>query len=107
MRNDIIVEKMISYTEKILGYCADCTSFEEFNGNHLLIEACVFNLSQLGELANKVDDEFKAAHVNIPWRKIYNLRNRIVHDYEGVNFSLVWDIVKEDLPQLLEQFKTI
>ncbi len=50
-----------------------------------LAEACVFNLSQRGELCKVVEDDFAAAHPEIPWREMYGLRNRIVHDYEGVN----------------------
>ncbi len=43
----------------------------------------------------------------IPWNQIYGLRNRIVHDYEGVNFMLVWEIICNDLPKLQEMLKSI
>ena len=43
----------------------------------------------------------------IPWKQIYGLRNRIVHGYEGVNFSIVWDTIKEDLPKLRDEIKNI
>ena len=42
-------------------------------------------------------------HSEIPWRAMYGLRNRIVHDYEGINLMLVWDVISEDLPELREQ----
>jgi len=45
---------------------------------------------------------FEAAHPEIPWRYIYGLRNRIVHDYEGVNLQLIWEIIHDDLPDLRE-----
>lgn len=61
--------------------------------------AC-YNLSQLGELCKVADDSFTAAHPEIPWREMYGLRNRIVHDYEGVNLKLVWEIIQGDLPEL-------
>ena len=60
----------------------------------------MFNLSQMGELANRVDDSFAAEHPEIPWRYIYGLRNRIVHDYESVNLRLIWEIIDSDLPEL-------
>ena len=66
------------------------------------MEACIFNLSQLGELAGKVDNEYREIHREIPWSQIYGLRNRIVHDYEGVNFMLVWEIISNDLQELRE-----
>ncbi len=99
MKNDIVISKMIVYIEKVLNYVAGMT-YLEFEKNDMVVEACVFNLSQLGELANKVDSEFRQIHSHIPWRQIYGLRNRIVHDYEGVNLKLVWEIIADDLPEL-------
>lgn len=106
MRNDIIILKMQGYIEKILQYCTD-TTYEDFERNTLLLEACVFNLSQLDELASKVDSSFIDAHPSIPWKQMRGLRNKIVHDYEGVNLSLVWEIISEDLPELKDQLKGI
>lgn len=99
MRNKMIVEKILKYISKILDYTKD-TEYDAFISNSILVEACVFNLSQIGELANKIDREFEDSHSSIPWRVMYGLRNKIVHDYEGVNLVLIWDIVKEDLPEL-------
>lgn len=65
-----------------------------------LVEACVFNLSQLDELCRFAEDTFIQAHPEIPWHEMYGLRNRIVHDYEGVNFRLGWEIISEDMPKL-------
>jgi uncharacterized protein with HEPN domain len=106
MRNDLVVEKMIQTIEKILIY-SDGLTYDTFADNNLVIDACVFNLSQLGELANKVDEEFEQKHTDIPWRQVYGLRNRIVHDYEGVNLKLVWEIIETDLPELMEILKKI
>lgn len=99
MRNNIIVEKLLSYTEKLLDYCEDL-DYEQFSADTKLVEACVFNLSQMGELANRVDEEFAQSHTEIPWRLLYGLRNRIVHDYEGVNLQLIWEIIDGDLVPL-------
>nr|WP_326184783.1 hypothetical protein [uncultured Oscillibacter sp.] len=65
MRNDIIVAKMIAYTDKVMGYCAGM-DYAAFAADSKLVEACVFNLSQLGELANRVDDAFAAEHPEVP-----------------------------------------
>lgn len=106
MRNKVILQKLISYIDKITAYCAEM-DYAGFMSNTMLVEACVFNLSQLGELAGKLDDAFIQAHRDIPWRAIRGLRNRIVHDYEGVNLTLVWDVIQTDLPQLRQQLTTI
>ena len=99
MKHEIIVQKLIAHIRKILGYC-DGVSYAQFSADSKLVEACVFNLSQMGELSNRIDATFAQAHPEIPWRQIYGLRNRLVHDYEGVNLLLVWQILSDDIPAL-------
>ena len=106
MKDKQIIEKILKYTSKVLDYTKD-TEYDEFISNSMLVEACVFNLSQIGELVNKLDKEFEEQHSSIPWRVMYGLRNKIVHDYEGVNLVLIWDIVKEDLPELNAQLEKL
>lgn len=50
---------------------------------------------------------YEESHSDISWRQIYGLRNRIIHDYEGINLNLIWEIIQEDLPELLEKLKKI
>ena len=106
MKNKIIVEKIIKYISKVLDYTKGI-EYDAFISNSILVEACVFNLSQIGELSNKIDKEFEECNSSIPWRVMYGLRNKIVHDYEGVNLVLIWDIVKEDLPELNSQLEEL
>jgi len=107
MRNEVIIRKIISYAEKVVKYCEEVSDKDGFMRNTMLVESSVFNLSQIGELVNKLDSLFTSKHSDIPWRALYGLRSRIVHDYEGVNFSLVWDIVKDDLPELIIKLKSV
>ena len=102
MKNDIIVKKAIGYADKIISYC-DGKDYEAFSNDTMLVEACVFNLSQIGELVRHLDDDFMNQHSYIPWAQMRGLRNRIIHDYEGVNLVLVWDIIKYDIPDLREE----
>lgn len=106
MRNEIIIDKMIRYADKIMQYSGGM-DYDVFAENEIVAEACVLNLIQLGELTNKLDDGFKEMHPEIPWHQIYGLRNRIVHDYEGVKFRLVWKILSEDIPALREKLNKI
>jgi len=106
MRNSVIVEKLAAYSEKVIRYC-EGLDHGQFAADTKLVEACVFNLSQMGELANRVDESFAQEHPEIPWRLLYGLRNRIVHDYEGVNLQLIWEIIQDDLPQLLTSLRKI
>jgi len=106
MRDKIITEKMLRYAAKVCNYCKD-VSYDEFCANDMLIEACVFNLSQIGELTTKLNDDFKKDNPQVAWSQIYGLRNRIVHDYEGVNLRLVWEIIFDDLPELQRELVAI
>ncbi len=101
MRNEIVIQKMLAYTMKIIDYCSGYT-YKSFSEDTKLVDACVFNLSQIGELCHSVEDSFAKAHPEIPWHEMYGLRNRIVHDYDGVNLLLVWEIISEDIPRLKE-----
>lgn len=106
MRNSLILRKLYTYTLKLIDYCAGY-SYESFHPDSMLVEACVFNLSQMGELCHTADPAFTKSHPEIPWAELYGLRNRIVHDYDGVNLHLVWEIISEDLPVLRDTLQKL
>ena len=64
----------------------------------------LFRMIQLSENAKKLTDQYKQTHSNIPWNAMYGLRNRIVHDYGNVDLNIVFETLKNDIPQLLEMF---
>jgi uncharacterized protein with HEPN domain len=105
MKDKAIVGKIITYAERIFLYASDISDRAAFETDTKTLDACIFNLSQIGELAGKISEEYKAAHKDIPWRKIAAVRNRIVHDYDGIDFILIWDIIRVDLPELVEMLK--
>lgn len=106
MKNQKIILKIINYIDTILGYTNNI-DYTEFKNNSMMLEACVFNLSQIGELVNKLDKEYMIKHIEIPWFKLRGLRNRIVHDYEGVNVKLIWEIIDIDIETLKQQLLQI
>lgn len=67
------------------------------------VDAVVRNLEIIGEAAKQLPAEFKARHSEISWSQIAGLRNRIVHDYAGIDLPLVWNILKTALPELAIQ----
>ncbi|CDE12544.1 putative uncharacterized protein [Ruminococcus sp. CAG:330] len=70
------------------------------------VEACVFNLMQIGELAKiSLSEEAKAEIRTIPWKQLYGMRNRIVHGYSGVDMRIVWDTISSDLSQLRQEIE--
>lgn len=100
------LQKMIEYINKALSYTKGYT-FEQFCNDEKTVDATVFIISQVGELVKNISKETMEKYSNIEWIIIKNLRNRIIHDYEGINLYLIWDILEEDLIQLKENLQNI
>lgn len=75
---------------------------EELNVNEILLDSMLFRMIQLSENAKKLSEKYKSEHGGIPWNAMYGLRNRIVHDYGNVDLEVVYDTLKNDIPELLE-----
>lgn len=100
------LRKMLEYIEKINKYTCEL-SFDDFSNSEMIVDATVFGISQIGELVKNISMEFQKEHSNIPWSIIKGLRNKIVHDYEGINLQMIWVIIQKDLPQLREDLVNI
>lgn len=105
-KDKLILAKILKYIDEIK-FFIEGYSHEKFRNDRKTINACVFNLSQIGELAGKVSQELQEEYADIEWRGIKALRNRIVHDYDGVNLNMVWDFLTTELNELEEQLKKI
>ncbi len=104
MNNDVyrqIAREIALHIRHTLEYCEGITH-EEFDENRMLQEACIFNVAQIGELASRAMERgLDEEHPEIPWRQMRGMRNRIVHDYEGVRLEIVWATIRDDFPGLL------
>jgi len=72
----------------------------EFLASDLLQDAVIRNLQVLSESTQQLSAELKSRHSAVEWRKIADFRNRLVHDYLGVDLEIVWQVVERDLPGL-------
>ena len=102
----ISLKKMIEYIDKALRYTSDC-DFKSFSNNEEKVDATVFAISQIGELVKNVSKETIEKYPNIEWIIIKNLRNKIVHDYEGIKLNFIWDIITEDIVRLKSDLENI
>jgi uncharacterized protein with HEPN domain len=73
----------------------------------ILSRAIIRSLEIIGEASTKLDPAFKSSHPNIEWRKIITTRNRLIHDYFGVDYDIVWDIITSKLPDLESKIQAI
>lgn len=97
---------MIEYINKALIYTEGYT-FEVFCNDDKTVDATVFAISQIGELVKNISKETMEKYSNIEWIIIKNLRNKIVHDYEGIKLNFIWDIITKDIIQLKVELEKI
>ena len=103
---NLLVEDIIDSGKKILEYTSNLT-FEDFTKDGKTIDAVIRNFEIIGEAANRLPDDFKENHPEIDWYRIRGFRNRIVHDYFGIDFTIVWKIKNSFLPSLISKLETL
>ncbi|NJO25773.1 MAG: DUF86 domain-containing protein [Bacteroidia bacterium] len=87
--------------QKILSYTAGM-KYEDFINDDKTIDAVVRNFEIIGEASSRVPEDFKADHPEIERRRIIGFRNRIIHEYFGINYEMVWKIKEENIPELAD-----
>jgi len=102
----VLLDDIRNSINKIEHYTAGLDE-ASFLADEKTIDAVVRNLEIIGEAAKQLPAEFKARHTTIPWSQIAGLRNRIVHDYAGIDLQLVWQILKTAIPKLALQIAKI
>jgi len=91
---------------RILAYTAGFT-YEQFTADLKTQDAVVRNLEVIGEATKKLSRSLRNAHPQIPWKDMAGVRDKLIHEYFGVNYEIVWTIVKEELPSILPQISSI
>jgi len=99
--NDIVeaINRISTYTANI--------SYDEFLLDFKSQDAVIRNLEILGEAVKLLSEDFKNNNPDLPWKEISGTRNKLIHDYFGVNIDIVWDIIKNELPSVLNKIRKI
>jgi uncharacterized protein with HEPN domain len=77
--------------------------YEDFLGNETLKRASVRSLEIIGEATKKIPADFKVKWKSIQWKNMAGMRDRLIHDYIGVNYFIVWDVMKNKIPEMNKQ----
>lgn len=100
--NLVFVQHMLDCIRKIETH-AGSMSYEGFLQSEWDQDGVFRNLEIIGEAANKIDERFASENPEIPWKDIVGMRNKLVHDYFGLDLEKVWNTVQDDLPVLKEK----
>jgi len=81
--------------------------YDEFADNELVQDAVIRNIEVIGKASKHVSDHLKQTYFEIPWKEISGMRNKLIHDYMGVDIEVVWKTIKTDLPMLKKMLRNI
>jgi len=102
----LLLRDIVESGEKILQYTQHL-SYETFLADNKTVDAVIRNFEIIGEAANRLPDEFKDLHPEIDWFRIRGFRNRIVHHYFGIDYSILWQIKETFLPAMLSAIQQL
>jgi uncharacterized protein with HEPN domain len=100
----ILFEDILESIEKIERY-TNGLEFDDFSMDSMIIDAVVRNIEIVGEASKNVPTQIKEKLTEVPWTKLAGIRNRIVHEYFGVDINIIWFIVTNELSQLKQWIK--
>jgi uncharacterized protein with HEPN domain len=97
---------MLQSAQKIKRYTKGL-DFDSFLADEKTMDAVVRNFEIIGEAANRIDPDFRNKNPEIEWSRIRGFRNRIVHDYFGIDYEIVWEIIEAYLDEMIDWLDTI
>ena len=102
----IRITDILECIAKIRRYTKEYT-FADFQDDEKTIDSVLRNLEIIGEAARHIPVGIRERHPELPWAEMFTMRNIVIHEYHGVNLSIIWQTVREDLPPLVSRLKRI
>jgi len=94
----MFVEDILEAMDKIERYVKGLT-YERFAKDSMVVDAVIRNLEVIGEASRNIPEDAKEKYPDIPWRRMIGLRNIAIHEYFGVDFGIIWEIITKNLPE--------
>jgi uncharacterized protein with HEPN domain len=91
----------------ILSKITPRSQYDDFYIDETLKRAVIRSLEIIGEATKKIPADFKVKWSEIQWKNMAGMRDRLIHDYMGVNYLIVWDVVKNKIPELYRQIENV
>ena len=109
-KDTVYISHMLDAIERINEYVSGL-DLSDFIENHLIQAAVIRELEIIGEASKHISEETRSSTDKIPWRRVAGMRDKLIHDYMGVDLESVWDTIIRDIPylesNLLEIFENI
>ena len=91
------LEDMLANAERAVRF-SEGMDYDSFAKDEKSIYAVIRAIEIIGEASQKIPNDVKAKYPEVPWREIASMRNKLVHEYFGINIQVVWQTIREDLP---------
>jgi len=82
-------------------------NFQEFLKDRKTINAVIRSLEVMGEAVKKIPVELRDKYPEIPWKYIAGMRDKLIHEYHGIDLEIVWEVIKKEIPPLKAKFEEI
>jgi uncharacterized protein with HEPN domain len=90
-----------------IGEYIEGLSFIDFKKDYRTVDAVIRNFEIIGEAAKNLPDEVKEKYSEVPWAEMYLLRNKVSHEYFGIDYEIIWDVASNYLPDNKKQIENI
>jgi uncharacterized protein with HEPN domain len=102
----LYLEDIVLSMQRVGEYIAGL-DYQHFKQDYKTVDAIIRNFEIIGEASKKIPKEFKSSNTRIPWEEMYRLRNRVTHEYFGIDYEIIWDIATKQLPKNLTDLELI
>ena len=101
------LESILEAIDRIIEYTSGINTADDFDKDYRNFDATMMNFVVIGEMIDRISDEFKKKHPEIEWIKIKGFGNIVAHDYFGIDAEEVWQIIKTKIPTLKSDIKLL
>ncbi|MEA1999467.1 MAG: DUF86 domain-containing protein [Euryarchaeota archaeon] len=104
--NEAFLRHILDEVEFLANQCAEL-QFQELMDDEVLKRASVRSLEVIGEATKNLPEEFKEKYPVVEWKKIAGMRDKLIHHYFGINWDIVWDVIKNKLPDMEKEIRIL
>ena len=102
-----LLSDMLQHCLDILDFTKETQTIEMFEVDKKTFNASILSLLHIGEIAKDISLQLKASQPHIKWHQLTGLRNRLAHDYHGVEMTMIWRVIKKNIPEFIEEIRKL